>query len=361
MDKRFLQLRYGQVWEDADVLLKGLNINNDDICLSIASAGCNVLAMLAQNPKKVIALDVNPSQIAALELRIAAFKSLDYEEILNILGSKHNLDREKIFLKCKSAFPSETGRNFWEQNKKLLIKNGAVLCGKFDKFLFTFGKIIKNLIHSQDKVNFLFNSLVKEERELFYHQTWNNLGYKILLRIFSSKTFVGIFGRHPSFFKYTDKLDLHSLMLQRFYHAYINLCPHHNNYLQYIFFGEHKYALPYYLREKNIDLIRNNLDKLEYHMSSINDYLSSTKIKINKWNLSDIFEYVDAVTFNSWMKTISSNTANRGRIVYWNQLTPRVIDSKVHDFIFLSDLSRSLFIEDKATFYSDLIVAQKNE
>ena len=36
-------IRYGQVWEDADILLKALDIQPNDTCLSIASAGDNCL------------------------------------------------------------------------------------------------------------------------------------------------------------------------------------------------------------------------------------------------------------------------------------------------------------------------------
>ena len=59
----FSIIRYAQVWEDADILLEGLNIQPDDICLAIASAGDNALAMLANNPSKVIAIDLNLSLI----------------------------------------------------------------------------------------------------------------------------------------------------------------------------------------------------------------------------------------------------------------------------------------------------------
>ena len=53
----FEKIRYAQCWEDADVLLGGLNIQQGDVCISIASAGDNSLAMLSKNPGKVVALD----------------------------------------------------------------------------------------------------------------------------------------------------------------------------------------------------------------------------------------------------------------------------------------------------------------
>src|SRR6185437_9159995 len=54
----FSAIRYAQSWEDADVLLAGLEVQPGDSCLSIASAGDNTLALLAQSPRHVLAIDV---------------------------------------------------------------------------------------------------------------------------------------------------------------------------------------------------------------------------------------------------------------------------------------------------------------
>ncbi|MCP4042805.1 MAG: DUF3419 family protein, partial [Gammaproteobacteria bacterium] len=74
----FSRIRYAQCWEDADILIQGLDIQPGDTCLSIASAGDNALAMLARNPQRVIALDLNPAQTACLELRVAAYRELQH-------------------------------------------------------------------------------------------------------------------------------------------------------------------------------------------------------------------------------------------------------------------------------------------
>src|SRR5216684_1368819 len=67
----FSGIRYAQCWEDADILLEGLDIQPGDICLAIASAGDNALAMLSRAPQRVIALDLSPAQLACVELRVA--------------------------------------------------------------------------------------------------------------------------------------------------------------------------------------------------------------------------------------------------------------------------------------------------
>ena len=64
---KFDIIRYAQVWEDAEILIEGLDINENDKILSIASAGENAISMLIKNPKKVYAIDLNANQIACSE------------------------------------------------------------------------------------------------------------------------------------------------------------------------------------------------------------------------------------------------------------------------------------------------------
>src|SRR5206468_952893 len=92
----FSRIRYGQCWEDADVLLEGLAIRPEHVCLSIASAGDNTLALLSRGPQRVIALDFNPAQIACLELRVAAYRELNHRELLTLMGSIPGEDRASL-------------------------------------------------------------------------------------------------------------------------------------------------------------------------------------------------------------------------------------------------------------------------
>src|SRR5262245_18970172 len=82
----FTEIRYAQCWEDADVLLKALEIRPGDVCVSIASAGDNTLAMLAAGGDRVFALDLNPAQLACLVLRVAAYRALSHADLLSLIG-----------------------------------------------------------------------------------------------------------------------------------------------------------------------------------------------------------------------------------------------------------------------------------
>src|SRR4051794_3425959 len=96
-------IRYAQCWEDADVLLSALDVQPGDVCLSIASAGDNTLALLTKDPGRVIAVDSNPAQLACLELRAAAYRELSHGELLELIGSVPSNDRDALYRRCRTS------------------------------------------------------------------------------------------------------------------------------------------------------------------------------------------------------------------------------------------------------------------
>ena len=57
--------------------------------LSIASAGDNTLALLAEGAE-VVAADLSRAQLACLELRCAAFRQLTYDRSIGVSGSSRS-------------------------------------------------------------------------------------------------------------------------------------------------------------------------------------------------------------------------------------------------------------------------------
>src|SRR2546423_590490 len=118
----FTGVRYAQVWEDADVLVEALDVQPDDVVLSIASAGDNALALLSRGPARVIALDLCPAQLACLELRVAAYGELEHGEILELIGSVPSDRRLKLYERCRAGLSGQV-LSFWDA-KSADIANG---------------------------------------------------------------------------------------------------------------------------------------------------------------------------------------------------------------------------------------------
>lgn len=351
----FTMIRYAQVWEDADILLEALNIQPDDECLSIASAGDNALAMLARSPRKVIALDMNPAQLACLELRVAAFRKLEYREILELIGSVASSRRARLYEAIKARLSPDV-RRFWDARPQDIAK-GVGHAGKFENYFRLFRERVMPLVHSRRTISRLLEQRTPDARKRFYEEEWNTWRWRLLFQIFFSRTAMGKLGRDPSFFRYVEG-SVAVKILARTRHALAELDPSANPYLQWILTGTHQTALPFYLREENVPLIRQNLDRIEWHLAPLEDFLAQHRPgSLSKFNLSDIFEYLSPENTESLLGKIAASARPGARLAYWNMLAPRCAPATLRDRLKPDQtLSSRLILQDKAFFYSAFIV-----
>ncbi|WP_017718148.1 DUF3419 family protein [Kamptonema formosum] len=356
----FSQIRYAQCWEDADILLSALDIQPAHICLSVASAGDNTLAMLSRSPKKVIAVDLNPAQIACLELRVAAYRQLSHPELLELIGSVPAAPAARINLyrRCRNHL-SAASRQFWDERPNA-IATGTGSAGKFERYLTLFRRYILPLTHSSDKIaHTLKKSLTPEDRQTFYTQHWNNWQWQLLFRLFFSRFVLGRFGRDPSFFQYV-KAGVAEHLLERTRYALTDLNPAENPYLQWIATGQHITALPCALRPENFQPIRANLDRLEWHCTPLEDFLETSPIPtLDRYNLSNVFEYMSPQNYHRVLEQLIRAGRPGSRIAYWNLLAERLRpESMANRLRPLTELSSHLYRQDKAFFYSAFILEE---
>jgi S-adenosylmethionine-diacylglycerol 3-amino-3-carboxypropyl transferase len=353
----FSVLRYAQCWEDADILLEALNVRSGQTCLSIASAGDNALAMLSRGPARVIALDLSPAQLSALELRVAAYRELSHAELLVLIGSSPGDGREELYRRCRGQL-SPSARDFWDAHSDD-IRHGIGGAGKFERYFAAFRARILPLIHSRVCVERLLAGGTRDQRIDFYEKEWDTWRWRLMFRTFFSRFVMGRLGRDPSFFKYVEG-SVADRILQRTRYALTELDPAENPYAQWILAGRHVSALPYALRPENFDCIRANLHRLEWHCSTIEEFLGrESGLRINTFNLSDIFEYMSQENYDRLLQCIVRAGSSGSRLAYWNMLTPRSRPDSMRDQLRpLSEVSKRLHERDKTFFYSAFVVEE---
>lgn len=354
---RFDAIRYAQCWEDADVLLAGLEIREGDVCLSIASAGDNSLSLLTRNPSRVIALDLSPAQLACLELRVAAYRELTHPELLELIGSEPSRRRHHLYLRCRPLLTAGA-RDFWDAHPHE-VDGGVGDAGKFERYFSLFRRRVLPLVHSTGRVRALMRGGDREHRLAFYRQTWDTWRWRLLFRVFFSRFVMGRLGRDPAFFSYVEG-SVADRILERTRHALTELDPASNPYLQWILTGRHVSALPHALRPEHFETIRANLDRLEWHCESIEAFLARPDAPaIDRFNLSDIFEYMSEENFHRLLETLVRHARAGGRLAYWNMLVPRSRPERMADRLSpLTELAGKLHYQDKAFFYSKFIVEE---
>ena len=353
---RFDKIRYANCWEDAEILCRALLPMEGKRILSIASAGDNAFALLSHG-SKVVAADVSQAQMACVELRKEIIRTLEYEEVLCFLGVKKSTNRIHTYRSIRKALYPAT-RQFWDHHPRLIAK-GIIHSGKFERYFKIFRRVILPLIHSKKTIRELIQTRDRERRHQFYHDTWANLRWHLLFRVFFSRFVMGNMGRDPEFFRYVEG-PVSERILERTRHALTELPTHENPYLDYILNGNFRHCLPYYLREDRVRKIRENIVNLKLVHGSIQDTaVHHCGDGFDGYNLSDIFEYIDVETCRNVYEKLLRHANQGARLAYWNMLAPRQRPNGMASRIrSLDSLSRDLFQRDKAFFYSRFVVEE---
>jgi len=352
-----LSIAYAQCWEDADVLLEALDVRPGERCLSIASAGDNTLALLARAPAQVVAIDVNPAQIAVLELRAAAYRELEHGEMLALLGSRPSGRRVALYRRCRRLLSADACA-YWDARPGQ-VAAGIGASGRFERYLALFRRRVLPAIHGRRCVERLLAGGTPAQREAFYAEQWDTWAWRAAFRVFFSRAVMALAGRKRAYFRYAT-CPIAEHLLARVRHACTVLDPSANPYLQWILTGEHATALPFALRAENFDAIRAHLDRLEWRCTTLEEFLARAPgAGFGCCNLSDAFEYMSPAEYHHALRQLLAAARPGCRLAYWNLLVPRRRPSSLAGRLRpLAELGARLHADEKAFFYSDFVIEE---
>lgn len=346
------------VWEDADILCDALEpcCKNGRI-LSIASAGDNILALLTIDPKEIIAVDKSGAQVACLELRISAFRHLDYFALLSFMGITEATNRLETYQELREEL-TPTSQAYWDQNPKD-IENGIIHAGKFERYLKILRNYILPLIHSKEKRSNLFIPRVHPDRLKFYEEHWDTFLWRLLFKLFFCRWITG--KEDQSDFLHYIQGDAGNRLLRRTKHALTELSPHSNPYLTYIMKGNYDLeVLPRYLQAEYKKVITSRLDRIKIVCAPIQQAVGDGNF--DGFNLSDILESMEKQEYESCYELMLSHINPHGRIVYWDRLHPHALPETLESVVNIQTaLSEVLHWRDKAWFYEAIHIDEAKE
>ena len=250
----FDRIRYGQCWEDADVLLAGLDIDAGDTCLSVASAGDNTLAIAGAGAGRVIAVDLSAAQIACLELRIAAIGNLEHSGL-------PGLARPAAASGPRGTVPAMPAGPFGTQPRisgtRTSPSCGVALHGAENSngTWRCFGALSCHWCKVGPISTCSLATMTKRSGGRSIRPAGTTVAGAWPGRLFFDRRLLGRFGRDPGFTRYADETVWQSLE-RRIPHALTVLSPKANPYLQWILKGRFETALPWSWRPENFERIR---------------------------------------------------------------------------------------------------------
>lgn len=348
------RIRYAQCWEDADVMLDALAVQPGDVCLSIASAGDNTLALLARHPARVIAIDLSGAQLHCLALRVAAYRRLQHAELLELIGSRPSTRRRALFEQLRPALTQKTAA-FWNARWPEVERRGVGGVGRLEAYFRIFRRWVLPWVHGRATIEALLQPKCRALRGRFYAERWHTTAWRLLLKSFFCPAVMARLGREPAFFRYVEG-DLAAHVECTLAHALTELEPADNPYLAWILTGRHGDALPFALRAENFDAIRANLDRLELRRQSLAEFAAGGE-PVDACNLSDVFEYMSPAEHEMNYGRLLDCARPGARFAYWNMMVPRTAPAAYRARVAsLDDAATSLRWRARTFFYSRFVL-----
>lgn len=346
-------IKYANCWEDADILLNALAPKEDSNILSIGSGGDNSFALLTTNPKKLTIVDYNIYQIYLIELKIAAFQVLEYNDLKQFLGFEPHKNRFVFYQGLKHLL-SNNCKSYWNINQ-IKIDQGIIFSGKFENYFRIFRKWILPFMASKKTISNFFAGTQSEKQKAIYAKRIDSFAIKGLLKFYFSKKVMGKLGRSKKHFSQVDD-NISGFLIHKMREFILNDQSHANGYIRFIAMGSFGKNLPFYIRKENYERIKSNLHKIELKHGIVEEVLDKD-IRYDSFNLSNIFEYMSVSEFKQIAETLKKHSKSGALFAYWNLFVSRELShifSK--DFQPNERLSTSLHEKDKLFFYKNFVV-----
>jgi S-adenosylmethionine-diacylglycerol 3-amino-3-carboxypropyl transferase len=359
--KMFKEVLYANCWEDPQLDRAALGIDEDDIVLSITSGGCNLLAFLLDNPRKVIALDVNPHQGYLLELKMAAFRMLSYERNLEFFGVRPCSRRIECYrLLLRPCLSSDAAR-FWDGHPKKIAR-GLIHAGRYERYMRLLRRTVVTGFGKRRLIKRMFETDDPAAREKLYREKWQGVWWRFLTGVMLSRWLNSLLF-DKAFFAYLDRdFSFGRHFAAKAERALVQLPMKENSFLSYILLGRFydEAYLPVYLRRENFPAIRDRLDRVEIVTDSCEHLFAGLEdSSISKFNFSNIFEWMSPAAFENLLRETVRVARDGAVLTYRNLLVfrerPLSLGGNIRS---RQDQAKALLRTDLSFIYDNYVVEQ---
>lgn len=360
---------YPQIWEDPEVDIPAMKIDETTRIMTICSGGCNMMNYLTENPKSVTAVDLNPHHVALGRLKIAALKHLpDYESFFLFFGCADDKRNVANYDKYIKPHLDTYTRDYWD---KFTLRHGRRI-NLFKKNLYRFGLLGKFIggVHFVAKMygqnpRDLLEARTMEEQKVIFDKTLGPLFEKRFVKRMCSKpeSLYGL-GIPPSQFDELNesaKGDMASLLKARLERMACQF-PINDNYFAWQAFGrgydrENKQAVPRYLKPENYEMLKANADKAQVVHSTITDYLDSQGAdSVDAYVFLDAQDWMNDEQLNDLWSAVLRSATDGARVIFRtagdeSPLTEGLTDDNLSPWDYDESLAAPRNEEDRSSIY----------
>ena len=348
-------LNYASCNEDWRSEWDALKIKPNDRVLCITGSGDRPLNLLLQNPKDVIAMDLNPIQNNLLKLKMAAMRELPYDEYSSFLGLNNARNRLISWRKVRKDL-SEESRRFWDNHTRVL-KKGVIYRGRWENHLRRLALISSVIRGATIRRLFEFDDV--EEQRRFVEMRWDRRWWRMAFEVFGSATFSRTFFGDPGFYEYvTRDMNIGRYVFESMKQYLENYLARESFMLSLMFRGKlSEYDLPPYLDPDCVEGIIERMDRIEIRTENILEFMESiVESSFTKFSLSDVPSFLDQKGFDRLLDGIVRSGAPGARFCIRQFLTDHVIPDRLRAVVVREpDLEDRLRKRDRSFAYRFIV------
>ncbi|MBK7870141.1 MAG: BtaA family protein [Saprospiraceae bacterium] len=295
-------LVYNTCWEDPRCDRELLEFKQDSEVVMITSAGCNALDYLLDKPRQINCIDVNPRQNSLLQLKLATFKSADFDDLFLLFGKgAHREVKDLYHEKLREQLPDYAQR-YWDKNLNFFngkgIRKSFYHYGTSGTFAWLTNQYLKAQRKLYDKVQEMFEAdSLSKQAEIYYEierKLMNKLMEWVINRHFTM-SLVGVPRSQQELFM--DKYERGALgYVQESLRKVFTKITLQDNYFWRLYVnGSYTDSCsPSYLQKGNFDVIREQADRIVTHNSTISGFLQNNPKSYSHYILLDHQDWLAA-------------------------------------------------------------------
>ncbi|MGV6818189.1 MAG: DUF3419 family protein [Thiotrichales bacterium] len=375
-------LVYNTCWEDPAVDRKALELEPKDRMLVITSAGCNVLDYAIRGPEHIDSVDANPRQTALLELKIAAIRSLGFEDFFQIFGNGYHPEFREVYGDVLVKELDGFTRSYWDKKGQAFYSKGPEGSFYYRGLSGQVARLVRIYINARPKLRSHFESFLNatrldEQREIYDANIMPLLWGPKMNWILSRQMTMNMLGvPHP---QRREVENAHTDGVAAFIRDSIEYVfrqlPIWMNYFWSLYLrgGYTRENCPEYLKEENFNILKNGyVDRISPHTTTVTDFLSRQGPPVSRYVLLDHMDwmstYYPAELVKEWQH-IFNRASDNARILFrsahaepaYLQQISVVQNSKVAPILdklnFHPDWAAELTREDRVHTYAGFHIA----
>jgi S-adenosylmethionine-diacylglycerol 3-amino-3-carboxypropyl transferase len=365
----FHSMVYPQIWEDPDIDIEALDIKSDSRLVAIASGGCNLLNYLPADPQRIFAVDLNPTHVALVRLKLTAIaRCLDHASFFKLFGNANTVENVDAYDRLIAPHLDASTRSYWDgrdltgRRRITRFQRSFYESGLLGRFIGTAHRLGRFL--GTDPKLIMAAKTHAEQIALFDKHFKPLFESKLLRRISSHRASLFGLGIPPAQYDALcdhGRLTMADVLLERTRRLATGF-DLKDNYFAWQAFGRRypedgQGPLPPYLQSANFETLKARAPRISVEQQSLITFLENQPAaSLDRYVLLDAQDWMDDDTLNALWREITRTSRRHARVIFRTAghdtiLPGRVIDPVLSQWTYNRQQSEDFYHRDRSAIY----------